>query len=141
VHDFYDLDRFVQAQDTAMAAVEAELREGRKSSHWMWFVFPQIKGFGSSPMALLYAITSMAEAKAFLAHPVLGPRLRTCISLVLTHEDTPANVIFGSPDDAKFRSCLTLFEAAGGGEAFSRALETFFQGKRDHLTIERLPGG
>jgi uncharacterized protein (DUF1810 family) len=137
--DPFDLQRFVDAQRAVYDRVIAELREGRKRSHWMWFVFPQIAGLGSSPMAQRYAIASRAEAAAYLAHPVLGPRLRECTRLVLAVEGRTLHDIFGSPDDMKFRSSMTLFaEAAPGEEAFRSALDKYFSGDSDAATLARL---
>ncbi len=131
-----DLARFVDAQAAAMDAVLSELRAGQKTSHWMWFVFPQLRGLGRSAMATRYGIASLAEAKAYLAHPVLGPRLRACVALVLA-AGRPAFDIFGEPDTSKLRSCLTLFEAAGE-VAFGAALDRLFDGARDPATIRLL---
>src|ERR1700753_2225748 len=103
------LDRFVDAQDGGYERALGELRAGRKTSHWMWFVFPQIKGLGFSAMARRYAIASLEEARAYLDHPILGDRLRDCTELVLLHRDSSARQIFGSPDDLKFHSSMTLF--------------------------------
>lgn len=133
-----DLERFAEAQDGVYEQALAELRRGRKTSHWMWFVFPQIRGLGHSPMARRYAIADLAEARAFLAHPVLGPRLRTCAEAVLAHEGTPAEAILGNIDAIKLRSCATLFEAAGGGAPFTRLLDAFYGGARDPETLARL---
>ena len=121
-----------------MARVEAELRAGRKTSHWMWFVFPQLAGLGSSVMARRYAIGSLAEAAAYLAHPVLGARLRACASLVLAATDRTAHDIFGAPDDIKFRSSMTLFDAVAPRDLFAAALERFFGGAPDPLTLALL---
>lgn len=132
-----DLERFVSAQEQVIGSVKRELRGGRKRSHWMWFVFPQIAGLGRSEMAQRYAIDSLEEAKAYLAHPVLGPRLRDCTELVLDIEDKTANKVFGSPDDRKFRSSMTLFEiAADDGTLFADALEKYYDGDRDAKTLE-----
>ncbi|MFC6954857.1 DUF1810 domain-containing protein [Halorubellus litoreus] len=132
-----DLERFVSAQEQVIGSVKRELRGGRKRSHWMWFVFPQIAGLGRSEMAQRYAIDSLEEAKAYLAHPVLGPRLRDCTELVLDIEDKTANEVFGSPDDLKFRSSMTLFEiAADDGALFADALEKYYDGDRDAKTLE-----
>lgn len=136
--DPHDLDRFVDAQETVIDRVRDELRAGRKASHWMWFVFPQLAGLGTSAMAQRFAIGSLDEARAYLAHPVLGPRLRECLALVLGVEGRTAHDIFGSPDDMKLRSSLTLFAEAGGGEPFARALETYFGGRADPATLDRL---
>jgi uncharacterized protein (DUF1810 family) len=118
----------------------AELSAGRKESHWMWFIFPQLQGLGRSPMAERYAIGSLAEARAFLAHPLLGERLRTCTDLVNHIEGRTAQAIFGYPDYLKFHSSMTLFAraAAGDGEPFAAALAKYFAGEEDPLTCERL---
>jgi uncharacterized protein (DUF1810 family) len=122
-----------------VAQVRAELGDGRKRSHWMWFVFPQIRGLGSSPTATHFAIGSGAEAEAYLSHPVLGPRLRDCTRLVLGVAGRSAHDIFGSPDDLKFRSCLTLFAGvAEPGSVFAQALQRYFGGERDPLTVKAL---
>jgi len=119
-----------------MATVLHELRAGRKRSHWMWFVFPQLRGLGSSGMAQHYGIASLAEARAYLAHPVLGPRLRECCSLMLAVPQRSALEILGSPDDLKFRSCCTLFQlAAPGEELFGQCLERFYGGVPDPRTL------
>jgi uncharacterized protein (DUF1810 family) len=138
--DPYDLERFVAAQDPVIARVCAELRAGRKASHWMWFVFPQIEGLGSSPMAQKYAICSRAEAAAYLAHPVLGSRLRECTALVMQNSSRTAAEIFGHPDDVKFRSSMTLFAAVAGAEdrLFGDVLGRFFPAGPDRATLARL---
>jgi uncharacterized protein (DUF1810 family) len=136
--DPYDLQRFVEAQDRVIDRVHAELASGRKTSHWMWFVFPQIAGLGFSPMSQRFAIGSRVEAEAYLAHPVLGPRLKECVALVLQHSDKSAHAIFGSPDDTKLRSCLTLFDQVAPGDVFDQALATFFEAKRDEKTLALL---
>ncbi|HHZ07666.1 MAG TPA: DUF1810 domain-containing protein [Rhizobiales bacterium] len=136
--DPFMLQRFVDAQDSMYRRVLDELRGGRKRSHWMWFVFPQIAGLGRSAMAERYAISGREEAAAFLAHPVLGPRLRACTDAVLAHHDRSVHDIFGNPDDLKFHSSMTLFAAAGGGEPFTGALERFFGGVPDQATLRRL---
>jgi uncharacterized protein (DUF1810 family) len=138
--DEHDLARYVEAQDAGgtWSRALAELRAGRKQTHWMWFVFPQIAGLGGSPMAVRYAIGSLAEAKAYLAHPVLGRRLREGVAAMNAHEGMTALEILGSPDDLKFRSCLTLFIAAGGGEAFEAALGKYYGGAPDPETLRRL---
>jgi uncharacterized protein (DUF1810 family) len=138
--DPYNLKRFVVAQFAAIDDVRSELREGRKKSHWMWFVFPQLRGLGASETARMFAISRLEEARAYLAHPVLGPRLRECNELLIRLQGRSAREIFGSPDDMKFRSCLTLFAAAAPDEAvFEQALRKYFGGERDRLTIEGLP--
>jgi uncharacterized protein (DUF1810 family) len=137
--DAFDLQRFVDAQARNYDDALAELSRGRKTSHWMWYVFPQIAGLGSSPMAQTYAIGSLAEARAYLAHPVLGQRLRACLAAILAVEGKDAHAIFGSPDDLKLRSSLTLFAAAAPEEPlFRRALERYFAGGPDPRTLERL---
>jgi uncharacterized protein (DUF1810 family) len=137
----FDLERFVRAQDEGGVyerAVE-ELRSGRKRSHWMWFVFPQIAGLGRSPMAQRYAISSLAEARAYLAHPVLGERLRECAGVLLALPRTDAEAVFGSVDAMKLRSSMTLFaRAAGEGSPFAKVLARFFGGEEDEATLERL---
>ena len=135
--DPFDLARFVQAQDPLFASVEAELRAGRKRTHWMWFVFPQLRDLGRSNTAQYFGITSLDEAKAYLAHPVLGPRLTVCTNLVLAIKDASLTQIFGTPDDLKFHSSMTLFAlAAGQTEAiFDQALQRYCAGKRDEQTV------
>jgi uncharacterized protein (DUF1810 family)/quercetin dioxygenase-like cupin family protein len=136
--DPFDLQRFVDAQNPVFDDALVELRAGRKRSHWMWFLFPQIAGLGFSPMAQRYAIRSRAEAEAYLAHPVLGDRLRECVRLVVAVR-RPIAEIFGYPDDMKFRSCVTLFAAAAPGEAvFSEALDACCDGRADPSTLEKL---
>ncbi len=135
----FDLERFVQAQDPVMAQVERELRAGRKQTHWMWFIFPQVAGLGHSATARHYAIGSRQEAAAYLAHPVLGPRLLTCTGLVTAVPDRSAHAIFGSPDDMKFHSCMTLFALVQPGtQAFQAALDRYFDGQADPATVQRL---
>jgi uncharacterized protein (DUF1810 family) len=137
--DPYDLQRFVVAQQSHYAAAREELRQGRKRSHWMWFIFPQIRGLGFSAMAQKYAIASRDEAKAYLAHEVLGPRLRECTQLVNAVEGRSALQILGSPDDVKFRSSMTLFlNATPDNAVFRAALDKYFAGEADPATIERL---
>ena len=137
--DAFDLDRFVRAQDPVLDQVRRELGEGRKRSHWMWFVFPQLRGLGRSPTAQHYGTGSLDEARAYLAHPVLGPRLVECIGLVNRVEGRSAHQIFGSPDDLKFHSSMTLFAAADPEAlAFREALGKHFGGALDALTVEKL---
>ena len=136
--DPFDLDRFVRAQNPVFRDVQGELTRGRKRSHWMWFVFPQIAGLGFSAMSQRYAISSRAEAKAYLAHPVLGPRLVECTRLVLAVEGRTINAILGAPDDAKFRSSMTLFSAVSDEPIFGEALARYFAGERDAATLEIL---
>ena len=137
--DPFNLNRFIEAQGPVYARVCSELRAGRKTSHWMWFVFPQIKGLGFSPVAMKFAITSLDEARAYLDHPVLGPRLLECTRLVCAVKGKTIHEIFGSPDDMKFRSCMTLFSrTADGPGVFEEALNRFFGGEPDALTLERI---
>lgn len=137
-NDPRDLERFVQAQAPVYAAVTAELRSGRKASHWMWFIFPQVAGLGFSAMSRRYAITSAAEAAAYLAHPLLGPRLQDCTALALGAPGS-AHAVFGDPDTAKFHSSLTLFAAVAGPDSvFAQALQRFFGGHPDPATLARL---
>ena len=137
--DPFDLDRFVRAQDPVLDQVRRELGEGRKRSHWMWFVFPQLRGLGRSATAQYYGIGSLAEARAYLAHPVLGPRLVECTGLVNRAEGRSVHEIFGSPDDLKFHSSMTLFASADPEAlAFREALGKHFGGALDALTVEKL---
>ncbi|HEV2154978.1 DUF1810 domain-containing protein [Bradyrhizobium sp.] len=136
--DPFGLDRFVQAQNPVYRAVHGELTRGRKQSHWMWFIFPQVAGLGFSAMSQRYAIGSRAEAEAYLAHPVLGPRLIECTRLVLAVEGRTINAILGAPDDAKFRSSMTLFGAVSDEPVFGEALARYFAGERDGATLEIL---
>jgi uncharacterized protein (DUF1810 family) len=137
--DPYNLERFVDAQEPVYARVLAELRAGSKRSHWMWFVFPQLAGLGHSETARRFAISARTEAAAYLAHPILGPRLRECCLLATLVEGRSARQIFGTPDDLKFRSSLTLFaEAASDNAIFKTALKKFFGGEPDASTLERL---
>ena len=134
-----ELGRFVAAQDDKYARVCAELAAGRKLTHWMWFIFPQLAGLGSSPMAQLYALSGIAEARAYRAHPLLGPRLQECTSLVNAVRGSTALEVFGSPDHLKFRSSMTLFaRAAGAGSVFDVALTKYFDGEPDPLTLSLL---
>jgi uncharacterized protein (DUF1810 family) len=126
----FDLERFAEAQASVYPGVVAELKRGRKESHWMWFIFPQVSGLGMSAMAERYAISSLDEARAYLDHPVLGARLRECTDIVNGHKNRSADAIFGYPDTLKFRSSMTLFAEAAGEERFRRALESFFGGER-----------
>ncbi|NIX77955.1 DUF1810 domain-containing protein [Microvirga terricola] len=135
----FDLDRFVRAQAPVYGRVVAELEEGLKRTHWMWFVFPQIEGLGHSPMAQKYAIGSLDEARAYLDHPVLGPRLVACTDLVMRCDGIPLHTIFGSPDDRKFHSSMTLFALASPGQsAFHSALDRYFEGRMDPRTLSIL---
>jgi uncharacterized protein (DUF1810 family) len=137
--DRYDLARFVSAQFGVYPQVVAELRAGRKRSHWMWFIFPQLAGLGHSAMAQRYAIGSIGEARAYLDHPVLGERLRECGRLALGARAADAHAIFGSPDDLKFHSSMTLFERADPDEpVFRQCLDRFFGGRPDAATLAGL---
>ena len=138
------LDRFHKAQGRVIGQALSELRSGRKRSHWIWFVLPQIAGLGLSEMSRRYAIADLTEAKAYLADATLSTRLSACVEAALMHRDKTATEIFGSPDDLKFRSCLTLFEAAAPPDSeeralFAEALDVFYAGMRDPATLERLP--
>ena len=137
--DPFDLDRFVRAQDGTFATALVEIRGGRKRSHWMWFVLPQIAGLGFSAMSQRYAIQGVAEAQAYLEHRVLGPRLLECVEALLTVAGRSAHEIFGSPDDLKLQSCATLFvQVTPPGSVFERLLEKYFAGERDPRTLELL---
>jgi uncharacterized protein (DUF1810 family) len=137
--DPHDLQRFVDAQAPVFERVTAELGQGRKASHWIWYIFPQISGLGFSLMAERYAIRSLAEAQAYLAHPLLGPRLRECVRLVNVVQDRSIEQILGQPDDVKFRSSMTLFSRAAAEDAvFQEALAKHFAGEEDPATVERL---
>ena len=135
----FDLERFVQAQQAVYPTVLAELRAGHKRSHWMWFIFPQLAGLGTSEMARRYAIASSDEAAAYLAHPVLGARLRECAGIVAAHRGRSAEEIFGHPDDLKFRSSMTLFADVAPDEAvFQDCIDKYFDGEPDDATLSRL---
>lgn len=137
--DKIDLARFVEAQAPVYQQVTSELRAGRKTSHWMWFIFPQIHGLGRSSTAIEYAISGRDEARAYLEHPVLGLRLKECTGLLLEVEGSATAQILGSPDDMKFRSCMTLFaEVSPDDDIFTRALEKYFDGVPDRMTLDRL---
>ena len=139
MEDVYDLQRFVRAQEPFYEQVREELRRGRKHGHWMWFVFPQIAGLGRSQTARVYAISSRAEAEAYLEHPVLGPRLRECTRLVNLVEGSSAEDIFGYTDSRKFRSSMTLFaHATADDQIFWDALRKYFGGDYDLRTLELL---
>src|SRR3954466_14973010 len=134
-----DLDRFLAAQDPVPGQVRSELAAGRKRSHWMWFVFPQLRGLGQSAMAQHYGLDSLAEARAYLAHPVLGRRLRECAALVNAVQGRSAEEILGGVDAMKFRSCMTLFAAAEAGDSvFRTALDRYYGGAEDPRTLALL---
>jgi len=137
--DPFTLDRFVDAQDPVYERVLAELRRGHKTSHWMWFVFPQIAGLGVSAMARRFSISSLDEARAYVDHPILGARLRECTGLVCAVEGKTIQEILGSPDDMKFRSSMTLYSrAATDADIFEEALKKYFSGEPDPLTLDRI---
>jgi uncharacterized protein (DUF1810 family) len=137
--DEHDLSRFVEAQRSTYERALSELRSGRKRAHWMWYVFPQLAGLGRSAMSRRYAIADAEEAKAFLEHPVLGPRLVECASAVLGIDGRSAYEIFGSPDDLKLRSCATLFaRASPAGSVFAALLAKYFGGLEDEETVRLL---
>ena len=136
--DPFDLERFVAAQAQVYARVAAELSDGRKRSHWMWFIFPQVAGLGSSAMAQRFAIRSRAEAAAYLAHGILGPRLIECTRLVLAVKGRTIHDILGSPDDLKFRSSMTLFGAVSENPVFGQAISAYYGGVGDQGTLEIL---
>ena len=137
--DCYDLQRYVDAQERVYRTVVEELTAGRKRSHWMWFVFPQLRGLGSSPTAVRYGIGSIGEACAYLAHQLLGPRLRECARLVAAIDGRSAEEVFGWPDDLKLRSSMTLFShAAADNHDFVAVLERFYDGEEDPATVARL---
>jgi uncharacterized protein (DUF1810 family) len=138
--DPHDLSRFVDAQAQIYSRVTAELAAGAKQTHWMWFIFPQIAGLGFSAMAQRYAIGSRAEAAAYLAHPILGPRLKECTRLVLAVKDRTIHAILGSPDDIKFRSSMTLFAAVSDDPLFAAAIERYYAGAPDQATLDILDG-
>jgi uncharacterized protein (DUF1810 family) len=143
VDDPFDLERFVRAQDShgTYPSALAELRAGAKRSHWMWFVFPQIAGLGRTPTAQRYAVSGLPEARAYLAHPVLGPRLVECAEALLALATSDPDLVLGPVDAMKLRSSMTLFEAASrsaDGGVFGRVLDRFYEGARDDLTLELL---
>lgn len=138
MNDPFDLQRFVAAQASVYPHVVRELSDGRKRSHWMWFIFPQLAGLGFSAMAQRFAMSSRAEAKAYLAHDVLGPRLFECTKLVLAVKNKTINDILGSPDDLKFRSSMTLFGAVCDDPIFAKAISAYYGGEPDQATLDRL---
>lgn len=135
--ELFNLSRFVDAQNDCYERVLEELGEGRKRTHWMWFIFPQFQGLGSSPTAEFFAIKSMAEAEAFIEHPVLGARFKNCVEKVMEHSSLSAKDIFGFPDYLKFHSSITLFLVVSPrNELLNKALEQFYAGKPDERTLE-----
>lgn len=136
--DPFDLNRFVEAQAHDYETALRELRAGSKTSHWIWYTFPQIAGLGRSATAERFAIRSREEASAYLAHPVLGPRIRECANALLSHRNRSARDILGTPDDLKLRSSMTLFDTVAPNDVFAKVLEQFFGGERDPLTLRAL---
>lgn len=135
------LDRFIVAQDSSYEEALTEIKNGRKQSHWMWFIFPQIKGLGYSPTSLNFAIEDMDEATNYLHHPILGERLITISKALLKHSSKPATQIFGTPDDLKLRSAMTLFAAVDNADpVFQQVLDQYFHGEKDNLTLSLLGG-
>lgn len=139
--DPFDLNRFLDAQSTCYERVLGELQATRKMTHWIWFIFPQIAGLGRSETARMYAIESLEEASAYLAHPILGPRLIHCSGILLELEERSISRIMGFPDDLKLRSSMTLFSRVENGPSvFREVLEAFYDGQPDQLTLDLLPG-
>lgn len=137
--DGYDLDRFVKAQQDVYSTALAELRRGEKRTHWMWYIFPQLAGLGKSSTAVHFAILGLAEAEAYLLHPVLGPRLLECANAVLAVPERSAREIMGVPDDMKLRSCATLFaRVSPPGSVFERILDRYYDGDADMQTVALL---
>ncbi len=138
-NDPYALNRFLMAQEDSYHLALSELRSGMKQSHWSWYILPQVRGLGSSPMSVRYGIQSLAEASAYLDHPVLGPRLRECVSAINKHKNVSADQILGDIDAQKFQSCLTLFaQVSGSGSIFREALNQYFSGRPDAATLALL---
>lgn len=139
MNDPFDLARFVEAQQRDYQQALDELRAGAKRSHWIWYVFPQLYGLGRSEMAEHYGISGLDEARAYLAHPLLGPRLEDCARALLSHRGRSARQIMGSPDDLKLRSSMTLFQAAAPQQPlFAEVLQAFYDGEQDAATLQRL---
>ena len=140
--DPYNLIRFVQAQERDYERALSEVKDGRKYSHWMWYIFPQFEGLGFSSITKLYSIKSVAEAEAYLSHPILGPRLKECTEAVISVEGRSAYDIFGSPDEMKLKSCATLFSYVSPAESaesvFQLLIDKYFQGECDHNTLRLL---
>ena len=135
-----NLNKFLTAQASSYTTALFELKEGRKETHWMWYIFPQIKGLGTSPTSIFYSLESISEAKAFLNHEILGKRLKEITEVLLDLEETDPTKIFGYPDDLKFKSCMTLFSIADGKEnnPFHKVIQKFFEGESDEKTVEIL---
>ena len=141
MNDPFDLNRFIAAQENSYESALAELAQGQKRSHWMWYIFPQIAGLGRSATAQRYALSGLGEARAYLAHPVLGERLRECCDQLLSLEGVSAHNIFGSPDDMKLRSSMTLFSAVDGQPSiFFQVLQKYYQGQMDTATLDIISG-
>ncbi len=139
MEDEFNLMRFLKAQESRYEQALIEIQQGKKSSHWMWYIFPQFRGLGFSQLSILYAIKSLPEAKAYLSHPILGPRLFEAVQAVLGIKGKSAFEIFGSPDDLKLKSCATLFESISPKDlAFLKLLEQFYDGSFDSKTLEVL---
>ncbi len=136
--DPFNLQRFVEAQSPIMDTVMAELNAGRKRNHWMWFVFPQVQGLGSSPATVHFALSGVAEARAYLAHPLLGERLAACCAAILALPGSSPEAVFGSIDAMKLRSSMTLFAAASGNPVFDEVLEKYYAGREDEATQQLL---
>jgi uncharacterized protein (DUF1810 family) len=137
--DPFRIDRFVEAQKSVYTQVISELSSGRKVGHWMWFIFPQLRGLGWSPTSVKFGISSEEEARGYLQHPVLGTRLKECTALVVGIEGRPIEAVFGPVDSMKFRSCMTLFaRISPDDDIFLRALQKYFGGVPDQLTLDRL---
>lgn len=137
-NDLYDLNRFISAQDKVYARVLTELKNGRKRSHWMWYIFPQLDGLAQSTTSKYYAIKSREEAIAYLNHPVLGARILECANTILAIEGKTVSEIFGYPDDRKLKSSMTLFSDVADNSVFARVLDKYFQGERDDRTLQLL---
>jgi uncharacterized protein (DUF1810 family) len=137
--DFFNLQRFLEAQNPVYSAILRELRQGQKRTHWMWFIFPQLIGLGRSEIAIWYSLSRLEEARAYLAHPLLGARLRECTQIVSDVKGRSAHAIFGTPDDLKFHSSMTLFEQAAEADSiFTTAIDKYFDGNRDPATLALL---
>jgi len=132
------LQRFIDAQNESYARALEEITDGRKRSHWMWFIFPQMKGLGRSSTSMFYGINDMDEAREYLAHPILGKRLREISQVLLQLDTNDANAVFGSPDDMKLRSCMTLFDNISPNDIFAAVLDKYFDGHRDNNTNKLL---
>ena len=141
INDQYDLNRFVKAQEHSYTTAFSEIKNGQKRSHWIWYIFPQIDGLGFSPTSQHYSIKSIAEAKEYLEHPLLGLRLIECVNVILNFEGRSAYKIFGHPDDRKLKSCLTLFAYISPAESiFEKSLDKYFQGEYDKKTLDIIDG-